>query len=127
MAIFAYSSYMAENDSEHHFKDVASQVNVDELELGVLNFWEQEQIFAKSLEQTKDGQLFTFYDGPPYATGKPHYGHVLQSATKDTVLRYKTMQGYYVPRRVGWDCHGLPVENLVERELGIKRKQEIED
>lgn len=83
--------------------------------------------FEQSLEQNKDKELFTFYDGPPYATGKPHYGHVLQSAIKDTMLRYKTMRGYYVPRRNGWDTHGLPIENIVEKELGIKAKKEIED
>lgn len=109
------------------FTEVLPRVNVDELERGILAYWEAEKIFEKSLEQNKTGELFTFYDGPPYATGKPHYGHMLQSAIKDTVLRYKTMQGYYVPRRVGWDCHGLPVENLVEKELGIKAKKEIED
>ncbi len=92
----------------------------------MLEFWEKEQIFAKSLKQTKDGQPFTFYDGPPYATGQPHYGHILQSAIKDTILRYKTMQGYYAPRRVGWDCHGLPIENIVEKEIGVTSKREIE-
>ncbi len=109
------------------FKEVLPRIDVDEMERGILEFWEKEQIFQKSLDQTKEGELFTFYDGPPYATGKPHYGHILQSAIKDTVLRYKTMQGYFVPRRVGWDCHGLPVENLVEKEFGIKNKKEIED
>lgn len=109
------------------FKEVDARVNVDELERGILEFWDTENVFHQTLEQTKDGELFTFYDGPPYATGKPHYGHILQSAIKDTVLRYKTMQGYHVPRRVGWDCHGLPVENLVEKELGFKAKKEIED
>ncbi len=101
-------------------------VDSDALEQEILDFWEREKIFAKSLEQNKDKQPFVFYDGPPYATGKPHYGHILQSSIKDTVLRYKTMQGYYVPRRVGWDCHGLPVETLVEKELGITSKREIE-
>jgi isoleucyl-tRNA synthetase len=109
------------------FKDVPSRVNVDEAEQEVLEFWNKENIFDKSLQQNKDKEQFTFYDGPPYATGKPHYGHVLQSAIKDTVLRYKTMRGYYVPRRVGWDCHGLPVETLVEKEIGFKTKKDIED
>jgi len=109
------------------FTEVSSRVDVDALELGVLEEWEKEKIFEKTLEQTRDGEVFTFYDGPPYATGKPHYGHVLQSAIKDTVLRYKTMQGYHVPRRVGWDCHGLPVETLVEKELGLKAKKDIEE
>lgn len=110
----------------HTFSDVAARVNVDELERGILDFWEQEKIFQQSIDNRADADLFTFYDGPPYATGKPHYGHVLQSAIKDTVLRYKTMQGYQVPRRVGWDTHGLPVEVLVEKELGFRSKQDIE-
>lgn len=108
------------------FPDVAARADSSALEQGILRYWETEKIFERSLEQRQDGPLFTFYDGPPYATGKPHYGHVLQSAVKDTVLRYKTMQGYSVPRRVGWDCHGLPVEVLVEKELGLKSKQDIE-
>ncbi len=108
-------------------KEVSSHVTSDELERGLLSYWDEQKIFEQSLEQTKDKELFTFYDGPPYATGKPHYGHVLQSAIKDTMLRYKTMQGYYVPRRNGWDTHGLPIENIVEKELGIQSKKEIED
>lgn len=109
------------------FKEVPPSLSSDELERGILEFWEREKIFEKTLEQRKGSPLFVFYDGPPYATGKPHYGHVLQSAIKDTVLRYKAMQGYYVPRRVGWDCHGLPVEVLVEKELGFKSKKDIEE
>ncbi len=108
-------------------KEVSSRMSSDELEQGILSYWEEHKIFEKSLDQNKEKELFTFYDGPPYATGKPHYGHVLQSAIKDTVLRYKTMQGYYVPRRVGWDTHGLPIENLVEKELGFTSKKQIED
>lgn len=108
------------------FTAVTARVNSDELEREILAYWDDAHIFEKSLEQTAGNEQFTFYDGPPYATGKPHYGHILQSAIKDTVLRYKTMQGYYVPRRVGWDCHGLPVETLVEKELGIKNKKDIE-
>jgi isoleucyl-tRNA synthetase len=107
-------------------KDVPAQVKSSDLEKHILEYWDQENIFQQSLEQHKNDPLFTFYDGPPYATGKPHYGHILQSAIKDTVLRFKTMQGHYVPRRVGWDTHGLPVENLVEKELGFKTKKDIE-
>jgi isoleucyl-tRNA synthetase len=109
------------------FKDVSSRVNSDELERSVLGYWDKEEIFEKSLKKARDkGELFTFYDGPPYATGKPHYGHISQSAIKDAVLRYKTMKGFYVPRRVGWDCHGLPVETIVEKNLGFKTKKDIE-
>lgn len=118
--------YMVKGEQKGKFRDVSSRVDSDELESGVLKFWEKEKVFEKSLEQTKDNDVFTFYDGPPYATGKPHYGHILQSAIKDTVLRYKTMRGFHVPRRVGWDCHGLPVETIVEKELGFKSKKDIE-
>ncbi len=124
--MISYAAYMTKGEKNQGFKEVSSYVDSDALEREVLEYWEKEGVFEKSLEQNKDKEQFTFYDGPPYATGKPHYGHVLQSAIKDTVLRYKTMRGYYVPRRVGWDTHGLPIENIVEKELGIKEKKEIE-
>lgn len=92
----------------------------------ILDFWDKNKIFEKSIKKRKDSPIFSFYDGPPFATGKPHYGHVLATTIKDAVLRYWTMRGYQVPRRVGWDCHGLPVENLIEKEMGIKNKREIE-
>jgi isoleucyl-tRNA synthetase len=97
------------------------------LEKEILNFWQKERIFQKSVEQRKGKKPFVFYDGPPFATGRPHYGHLLPSTLKDTALRYWAMKGYYLPRRVGWDCHGLPVENLAEEQLGIKVKPEIEE
>ncbi|MDP1624790.1 MAG: class I tRNA ligase family protein [bacterium] len=91
----------------------------------VLAFWQKENIFKKSLKgKSKD---FVFYDGPPFATGTPHYGHFLASFIKDTIPRYKAMRGYKVTRRWGWDCHGLPVENLIEKELGLKSKKDIVD
>jgi len=117
---------MAKQADKQVFREVSSYVDSDKLEREVLDYWEKEGIFERSLAQNKDKELFTFYDGPPYATGKPHYGHIMQSSIKDAVLRYKTMRGYYVPRRVGWDTHGLPIENIVEKELGIKEKKEIE-
>ncbi|MDO8604789.1 MAG: class I tRNA ligase family protein [bacterium] len=91
-----------------------------------LAFWESAYIFEKSLEQTKDGEDFVFYDGPPFATGLPHYGHILASVIKDAIPRYQTMRGRNVRRVWGWDCHGLPVENLVEKELGLLHKKDIE-
>jgi len=97
------------------------------LEERILSFWQREKIFEKSLAQRKKAKRFTFYDGPPFATGLPHYGHILAMAIKDAVCRYKTMRGFYVPRRLGWDCHGLPVEYEVEKEMGIKSKKEIEE
>ncbi len=98
----------------------------DVLERQVLERWEREQTFAESLRRREGAPRYTVYDGPPYATGSPHYGHILQTTIKDTVTRYWTMRGFRVDRRVGWDCHGLPVEHLVEKELGVKNKKEIE-
>lgn len=99
--------------------------NFAENEKKILKFWEENKIFEKSLEKTKKKGSFVFYDGPPFATGTPHYGHLLQSVIKDAIPRYKTMQGFYVERKWGWDCHGLPIENIVEKELGAKSKKEI--
>ncbi len=99
--------------------------NYPEKEEKILKFWEENKIFEKSLEKNKSKKSFVFYDGPPFATGTPHYGHLLQSAIKDAIPRYKTMQGFYVQRQWGWDCHGLPIENIVEKELGTKTKKEI--
>ncbi|KPJ55868.1 isoleucyl-tRNA synthase [Parcubacteria bacterium DG_74_2] len=92
----------------------------------ILKFWKERKIFEKSIKQRKRAPIFSFYDGPPFATGLPHYGHILATTIKDAVLRYWAMQGYQVPRRVGWDCHGLPIENLIEKELGLKTKKDIE-
>ncbi len=100
--------------------------DIPKKEKEILEFWQKNKIFEKSVQQREGQKLFVFYDGPPFATGRPHYGHLLPSTLKDTVLRYWTMKGYYIPRRVGWDCHGLPVENLAEDKLGIKVKPEIE-
>ena len=88
-----------------------------EREQEIQKFWEENKIFEKTLEATKDGEAFSFYDGPPFATGTPHYGHLVASIMKDVVPRYQTMKGRYVERRWGWDTHGLPVENLIEKEL----------
>ncbi len=98
-----------------------------ELEEKVLRFWEENKTFEKSILRRKGKKSFSFYDGPPFATGLPHYGHILATTIKDAVTRYWAMRGFKVERRVGWDCHGLPVENLIEKELGIKSKKEIEE
>ncbi len=89
-------------------------------------FWKQHNIFARSISERPAEQPFRFYDGPPFATGLPHYGHIVASTIKDVVPRYATMRGYRVERKWGWDCHGLPVENLIEKELGLKSKRDIE-
>lgn len=100
------------------FDDITNETFA-EREEKVLSFWNQRQIFKKSLEQRKDNTPFSFYDGPPFATGLPHYGHLLAGTIKDVVPRYKTMKGYYVKRRFGWDCHGLPVEQEIEKTFSL--------
>lgn len=112
---------------EENQKPQSSAPNFNDRELEVLQFWKDQSIFERSLEQTKDKQSFVFYDGPPFATGLPHHGHILISAVKDAIGRYKTMQGNYVRRVWGWDCHGLPIENIVEAKLGISGKKQIEE
>ncbi len=107
----------------HHFLE--GEFNLPKLEEKVLDFWNAEHIFEKSLAKPAR-KKFIFYEGPPYANGKPGIHHVLSRVVKDVVLRYKTMQGYFVPRRAGWDTHGLPVEMAAEKALGLKSKKEIE-
>ena len=108
------------------YKPVDTSLNFVEREKEVLAFWKENEIFEKSVEKNKGHRSFNFYDGPPTANGKPHIGHILTRVMKDIIPRYKTMKGYYVRRKAGWDTHGLPVELEVERQLGIDGKQEIE-
>ncbi len=107
------------------FKSVSSQVNFPEMEKEILAFWRENAIFEKSLQIRQGGSEFTFYDGPPFATGLPHYGHLLAGTIKDVVPRYQTMRGKYVERRFGWDCHGLPIEALAQDALGISGAHDI--
>ncbi len=112
------------------FKSVDSSKKLPEVEEDVLKFWEENKIFEKSVENRKtddDSNLYSFYDGPPFATGLPHYGHIVGSLIKDIIPRYWTMKGKYIPRKWGWDCHGLPIENIVEKEMGSRTKKEIEE
>ncbi len=109
------------------FDPVSPQVAFPELDATQLAFWENARIFEKSLEGGEDKQTFIFYEGPPTANGMPHPGHVLTRVMKDVFLRYRTMCGYHVPRRAGWDTHGLPVEVEVEKELGISGRDAIEE
>src|SRR3989344_7898245 len=104
----------------------AKQKTIAEREEETLAFWRERQIFEKSLEATRGRDPFVFYDGPPFATGLPHYGHLLASIIKDAIPRYQTMKGRHARRVWGWDCHGLPVEVLVEKELGLAHKKDIE-
>ena len=96
------------------------------MEEEILNFWRKEKIFQKSIDNRPKDKPFSFYDGPPFATGLPHYGHLLAGTIKDVIPRYKTMRGFRVERRFGWDTHGLPVEYEVEQTLGLKGRHEIE-
>lgn len=91
-----------------------------EQERDLLDYWDTHRIFARSVEERPESKRYTFYDGPPFATGLPHYGHILASVIKDVVPRFWTMKGYRVERRWGWDCHGIPIENMIEQELGLK-------
>lgn len=96
------------------YKPVDTSLNFVEREKEVLAFWKENEIFEKSVEKNKGKESFNFYDGPPTANGKPHIGHILTRVMKDIIPRYKTMKGYYVRRKAGWDTHGLPVELEVE-------------
>ena len=107
--------------------DIKEQEGFPEGEESVLAFWEREEIFKKTLDERRKGPLFSFYDGPPFATGLPHYGHILAGTIKDVVPRYQTMLGKCVPRRFGWDCHGLPVENEIEKAKGLTGAFAIEE
>ncbi len=109
------------------FKEIDPKRPVNQIEEEVLEYWKQNDIFAKSISNRKGKPRFVFYEGPPTANGLPGIHHVLSRTIKDVVCRYKTMQGYWVPRKAGWDTHGLPVEIEVEKQLGLSSKQEIED
>ena len=108
------------------YQKVSKDLKFVEREKAIERFWKEKDIFSKSMENRKDGPVYTFYDGPPTANGKPHIGHVLTRVIKDMIPRYRTMKGYMVPRKAGWDTHGLPVELEVEKELGLDGKEQIE-
>lgn len=109
------------------FKPVDPKVSPAEREKKIIKFWKDTKSFEKSIENRREAQIYSFFDGPPFITGSPHYGTLLSSIAKDVVPRYWTMKGFRVDRRWGWDCHGLPAENLVEKRLGVKSKREIEE
>ena len=109
------------------YKQVSTNLNFVEREKDVEKFWKDNDIFKKSMEHRKEGETYTFYDGPPTANGKPHIGHVETRTIKDMIPRYRTMKGYMVPRKAGWDTHGLPVELEVEKLLGLDGKEQIEE
>lgn len=109
------------------YQKVSTDLNFVDREKEVGKFWREHDIFRKSMESRKQGETYTFYDGPPTANGKPHIGHVLTRVIKDMIPRYRTMKGYMVPRKAGWDTHGLPVELEVEKLLGLDGKEQIEE
>ena len=109
------------------YQKVSTDLNFVDREKEVEKFWRENDIFKKSMENRKEGPTYTFYDGPPTANGKPHIGHVLTRVIKDMIPRYRTMKGYMVPRKAGWDTHGLPVELEVEKLLGLDGKEQIEE
>ena len=109
------------------YKKVSTNLNFVEREKATEKFWEDNDIFEKSMDSRKEGETYTFYDGPPTANGKPHIGHVLTRVIKDMIPRYQTMKGHMVPRKAGWDTHGLPVELEVEKALGLDGKDQIEE
>jgi len=108
------------------FEPVNTHISFPKIEEDILSFWKENKIFQKSLESTRENDAFVFFDGPPFATGLPHYGHLLAGTLKDIVPRYWTMRGNYVERRFGWDCHGLPVENEMEKEFKVSGKKDLE-
>lgn len=108
------------------FKEI-SQESFDDREKRILAFWKDKKIFERSVSEREKSPHFTFYDGPPFATGLPHYGHILAGTIKDVIPRYKTMKNFYVPRRFGWDCHGLPVENEIEKTFKLSGAKSIEE
>jgi len=108
------------------FPYVNPRQSFPELEKEIIEYWKKNDIFKKSVENRPHSEEFSFYDGPPFATGTPHYGHILAGAIKDVIPRYQTMLGKKVERRFGWDCHGLPIENIVEKKLWISGKDDIE-
>ena len=109
------------------YEKVSPNLNFVDREKQTVKFWKDNDIFKKSMENRKEGETYTFYDGPPTANGKPHIGHVLTRVIKDMIPRYQTMKGKYVPRKAGWDTHGLPVELEVEKLLGLNGKEQIEE
>ncbi len=116
---------MSENSLKNNLEN--KNLSIPELEEEVLNFWQKADIFNKTLKKEALAGSYVFYDGPPFATGTPHYGHLVGSVMKDVIPRFETMRGHFVERKWGWDCHGLPIENIVEKELGTKTKKDIEE
>ncbi len=124
---FMKGKYLEYKEGKAVYQKVDTNLNFVDREKKVEQFWKENHIFEKSMDTRKEGESYTFYDGPPTANGKPHIGHVLTRVIKDMIPRYRTMKGYMVPRKAGWDTHGLPVELEVEKKLGLDGKEQIEE
>ena len=111
------------NANQNHDED---RLDVPQEELRILAYWDAIDAFQRSLELSKDRPRYTFLDGPPFATGLPHYGHILAGTIKDTMLRYASLNGFHVERKFGWDCHGLPVEYEIDKKLGLSSREDVE-
>ena len=110
-----------------YYPEVKAKPDFVELEKEVLKFWDEDKTFEKSVHNRDGAAEFVFYDGPPFANGTPHYGHIMVSYVKDVVARFQTMSGKKVDRRLGWDCHGLPAEMSAEKQLGVSGRKQIEE
>ena len=115
------------SDNQKYYPELNAQVNFPNQELEILKFWNENDTFKKSVKNREGADEFVFYDGPPFANGTPHYGHIMVSYVKDVVARYQTMRGKKVERRLGWDCHGLPAEMSAEKQLGVSGRKQIEE
>ena len=113
------------NKQEKYYSDLEPKPNFAQLELDILRFWEEKKIFNKSVNDRSEENEYVFYDGPPFANGLPHYGHLLTGFVKDIIPRYQTMKGRRVERRFGWDCHGLPAEMESEKELKLNGRSGV--
>lgn len=115
------------SDNQKYYPELNAQINFPNQELEILKFWNENDTFKKSVKNRENADEFVFYDGPPFANGTPHYGHIMVSYVKDVVARYQTMRGKKVERRLGWDCHGLPAEMSAEKQLGVSGRKQIEE
>ena len=113
-------------EKKKYYPELNAKINFPEMEKNILNFWEEDKTFEKSVHNRDGAAEFVFYDGPPFANGTPHYGHMMVSYVKDAVARFQTMSGKKVERRLGWDCHGLPAEMSAEKQLGVSGRKQIE-
>ena len=114
-------------EKKKYYPELNAKLSFPEMEKNILNFWEENKTFEKSVENRSSAEEFVFYDGPPFANGTPHYGHIMVSYVKDAVARFQTMNGKKVERRLGWDCHGLPAEMSAEKQLGVSGRKQIEE